>query len=515
MSDNLFLDVSVDGIIAGHVDRTSRVKLIATATEDEFNTLEPLLTTVACALVPDHQFEFESSFIKPQAKGSFQQLVRLLKSKQDCPISIFGHADPVGNDAFNKKLSGRRAMAVAAVLTRDIDLWEKKLFKNKHGNDDWGLRSIQLMLDHLGFSLGDISGLMNEETKEAVDVFQTQQGLDVDGDPGPITRARLFELYMDDLCHDKSGKPYRIGLDRFIAQGADDQGKGNYQGCGEANPVLIFSEQEQDFYKQDENRDARNEANAPNRRVIVYLFREGTRVDPNAWPCPRALDKDSGCKKRFWSNGNERRSRRETEDQRNFQDTHDTFACRFYHGLARFSPCEAGQKLWSLKLQVDGPNGDKLALANRNFVLVAGDTATAPTYRGITDEMGILRAPVFSESVTLTLKLDVSGYLFDEPERNEEDDQEDETPAGEEWEGEDKFWSFTLEAGDLLPLEEPGYLPALQRLFNLGYGEGDPTQWDDRMTQHAIKSFQRSNGIDDSGGVTAETRDAIKKAHGS
>ncbi len=169
MSDDILMDVSSDGIVAGHPARTSRPKLVAPATGEELNTIEPLLVTVGCALVPDRQFEFESSFIKPGAKGSFRRLVRLLKSKPDCPLSIFGHADPVGQDSFNKILSGRRAMAVYAVLVHDTEIWEKQLYKKPHGNDDWRIRSLQIILDHLGYSPGEITGRMNRETGDAED----------------------------------------------------------------------------------------------------------------------------------------------------------------------------------------------------------------------------------------------------------------------------------------------------------------------------------------------------------
>jgi len=35
-----------------------------------------------------------------------------VKDHPACPLSVFGHADPVGSDDYNKALSGRRAMAV-------------------------------------------------------------------------------------------------------------------------------------------------------------------------------------------------------------------------------------------------------------------------------------------------------------------------------------------------------------------------------------------------------------------
>ena len=74
---------------------------------------------------------------------------------------------------------------------------------------------------------------------------------------------------------------------------------------------------------------------------MVLLFRPGSRVKPEKWACPRAKESDVGCRKRFWSDGELRRSNRLPEDRREFKQTKDTFACRFYQRLANNSPCEA------------------------------------------------------------------------------------------------------------------------------------------------------------------------------
>ena len=146
---SLYVDVSAHGIAAGYPQRTERAVLVAPSTEDTFNTVQSPLVTVGCASVPDQQFEFDSSFILPDADKSFKQLVKLIKQMPECPLSVFAHADPVGRDSYNKKLSGRRAMAVYAVLIRDTEMWEQ-LYKRPFGGDQWGTRSLQVMLNALG-----------------------------------------------------------------------------------------------------------------------------------------------------------------------------------------------------------------------------------------------------------------------------------------------------------------------------------------------------------------------------
>lgn len=84
----------------------------------------------------------------------------------------------------------------------------------------------------------------------------------------------------------------QLGKKDFLGQGADAQGKADFQGCGEFNPLLLFSKEQQAEFdraqqKQDKTGiDRRNNANAPNRRVMVPLFRKGSKVDPPKWPLP-------------------------------------------------------------------------------------------------------------------------------------------------------------------------------------------------------------------------------------
>src|SRR5262249_209529 len=62
------------------------------------------------------------------------------------------------------------------------------------------------------------------------------------------------------------------------------------------------------------------------------------RIPVARWPCPRAKEGTTGCRKRFWSDGESRRSSQ--SEQRTFDESQDTFACRFYHRLTSRSPCE-------------------------------------------------------------------------------------------------------------------------------------------------------------------------------
>jgi outer membrane protein OmpA-like peptidoglycan-associated protein len=331
------LAITDGGLSAKFASAQTGPTLVAPATEDQHNTLRLLLRPIACWRIEDPRFSFDSSFIVPDATEEFTALASLSQSLPDAPLSVFGHADPVGQDDYNKRLSGRRAEAVYGVLTRNTGMWEN-LYSNPQGRDDWGVRVIQTILQALGFDPGPIDGIKGDLTTAAIQNFQSAQGIDSDGIAGPNTRKHLFQAYMDFLAKDESGTPFSVTPGAFLGGGADAQGRVDYQGCGEFNPVLMFSADENAAFQPESQHAVRNQANTANRRVLVYLFRPGTRIDPGKWPCPASAAGPSGCHKRFWSDAQTRRQFQ--DERREFAKTRDTFACRFYQFLVSASPCE-------------------------------------------------------------------------------------------------------------------------------------------------------------------------------
>lgn len=309
--------VTSEGGVAARHSATGLLPVVVAPThEDRHNVLRAPLIPIACWRVDDLRFEFGSSIPTPDITGELRNLGKLLDEHPDCPISIFGHADPVGEDTANKDLSGRRATAIYALLIRDPGLWEK-LYRRPSAYDDWTDRALQLMLDHVTGTTG------NDTSAHKADAGK---------------RQRLFTDYMN-----KISPPTLRKLDKakdFLARGADAGGKGDYQGCSEFNPVLIFSQQDQSRFEGDKDKTQRNRDNAPNRRVVVLVFRKNSEVAPGRWPCPRATEGVAGCRKRFWSDGEDRRGRRLATEARLFSKTKDTFACRFYDRLSDRSPCE-------------------------------------------------------------------------------------------------------------------------------------------------------------------------------
>lgn len=317
------------------------------------NAIQQGLTPVACFTVAAPGFDFDSSLLLPTMAPEFAKLAALLGNFPEHPLSVFAHADPTGSDDYNKELAGRRALSVYGLLRKDPAVWEK-LFTSasKAKGDDWTQKQLLVMLSALPsaetgapYFDGAPTASKTAASDAAIRAFQTDNGLKVDGIAGPATRAKLFELYMDFLTGTSSGTgpeaasstdapPFPVLADRFLGRGADADGKGDYQSCGEFNPALVLSTEEQKTL----NKEDRDHENAASRRVVIYFFELGTEIEVAKWPCPTVKESGAACRKRFWSDADKRRAAGEA--RRTFDVSADTFACRFYQRIAGGSPCE-------------------------------------------------------------------------------------------------------------------------------------------------------------------------------
>lgn len=270
------------------------------------NRLRDPFRPVAAWQLADHHFRFDSSLLLPSMAEDLVELVALCRMLPGCPMTIYGHADPAGEEGYNKLLSGRRATALYALLTRQADLFDY-LATHPLGADDWG--------------------------KSDIATATMRQHLDQTGDPAgqSVTKTQLYRRYMDAVCRDEANSPFEIPAGAFLGHGKDSLGKGDYHGCSEFNPVVVFSAAEAERYQQPSQTAARNEANAPNRRVTVFFFPEGTEIDLDRWPCPRANEGVKACRKRFWSDAKVRLAN--GPGHREYPTAPDTFGCRFYDRL--------------------------------------------------------------------------------------------------------------------------------------------------------------------------------------
>lgn len=486
-----------DGGVAGeHVPAPDLQIVAATTTSNEFNTARLRLAPVACWRVEDIRFDFGSSFVLPEIREEMQLLARLLDDHtaretpgspgQPPPLSIFGHADPVGTDAVNKPLSGRRAAAIYGMLTRRQEIWEdlysnQGVFAPPASGDNWGTRSIQIMLNQVAGPL-EVDGKDGPQTHAALRHFQSQNGMNADGIAGPATRRKLFQAYMDALSVDSSGKPFQVDpANGFLARHADASGKGDFQGCSAFNPMLIFSEQRNQAFEQAEDKSARNAANGANRRVMALLFRPESRVNPAKWPCPRATEGVAACTKRLFSDGEKRRSTRLPGQDRKFGDAQDTFACRFYQRLTTNSPCEQNIPLVPLRIRLIDPYHKPLKQAK--YTLEVG----ALRYQGVTDDDGGFTRMIPATASQGRLKI--------------------------------QAWTVGL---DIVALSEASELRGARLRFeNLGLAaigddiESTAEEAPDELLRRAILRFQSMVDIETDGKLNERTVSELRKVYGS
>jgi peptidoglycan hydrolase-like protein with peptidoglycan-binding domain len=448
------------GVSARHPARIALPLVVAASTGAERNTIRMRPLPIGCWRLEDVRFDFDSSLIRPDARGELAELAKLWHEAGEPPMSIFGHADPVGDDEYNKTLSGRRARAVYGLLTRDLDGWEQ-LYAQPFSSDDWHKTAVAMMVPAVG----------------AADVrdFQTQNGLTPDGAAGPDTRRALFRAYMDAICRDPDDHPFQVQKTDFLGRGEDPGGKADFQGCSELNPILVFSRDEDQQFRDPSRRDERNQDNQPNRRVLVFLFPVGAHVPPAAWPCPRTSEPTAGCRAMLWPDAEVRRNPQDA--RREYERTHDTFACAFYDGMARTSPCETKRK--ALTIRLFGPNKDAIPNAPYRLTVLAVNDVR----EGTADGNGVLAEANLLVPSRVTID-------YGDPRLGQD-------PVVRAY-----SISLMLDAGDGATDEQV----ARRRLNNLGY----PAT---AFLSDALRAFQHDYGLAENGQLDdAATRDALEAA---
>jgi len=71
------------------------------------------------AEIPGPNFDFNKATLTAAGKGKVADAARVLKDNPTIHVEVGGHTDSIGSDAYNQRLSERRATTVAQELERD------------------------------------------------------------------------------------------------------------------------------------------------------------------------------------------------------------------------------------------------------------------------------------------------------------------------------------------------------------------------------------------------------------
>jgi hypothetical protein len=178
----------------------------------------------------------------------------------------------------------------------------------------------------------------------------------------------------------------------------------------------------------------------------------------------------AACKARFWSDGEARRNPGDT--QRRYEDTHDTFACRFYDRLAMRSPCEASAAMATFHVRLC--DFDKNPIANAPFRIQQGTTSRT----GTAEDDGFVTVQALKRPIKLRIE-----------------------------------WTFPADADDpVFPFSNEYFVDVGddggaddRRLFNLGYVRDSQTE--------NVKDYQRDFGHTPRSGKLDDIRTELRAFH--
>ena len=74
---------------------------------------EPLVT------LHGPQFDFNKATLKPEGKRMVDHAIQVMKDRPSMKVSVEGHTDSIGSDAYNQRLSERRAKTVADYMVEN------------------------------------------------------------------------------------------------------------------------------------------------------------------------------------------------------------------------------------------------------------------------------------------------------------------------------------------------------------------------------------------------------------
>jgi peptidoglycan hydrolase-like protein with peptidoglycan-binding domain len=129
--------------------------------------------------------------------SALQEALIELDFKPGAVDGVFGVYTESAVKAFQNWASVDPDGIVGPITWEKLDLADKSDPTLQDGSKGVAVRGLQRMLTTRGFDPGEIDGRFGPKTKAAVNAFQSDHGLDVDGIVGPNTWDSLRQVESD------------------------------------------------------------------------------------------------------------------------------------------------------------------------------------------------------------------------------------------------------------------------------------------------------------------------------
>jgi OmpA-OmpF porin, OOP family len=126
-----------NGCPKGYAAKEEKVVILASEPRVEEKVVaaaaEPKVIVLA---FEDIHFDFDKSTLKPEARTILKRNIQLLKDNPNAHVRIAGYTSASGTEAYNQKLSERRAKAVEDYLISEGLVSEGRLTRIGYGESD-------------------------------------------------------------------------------------------------------------------------------------------------------------------------------------------------------------------------------------------------------------------------------------------------------------------------------------------------------------------------------------------
>ncbi|MFP4242387.1 MAG: peptidoglycan-binding protein, partial [Chitinispirillaceae bacterium] len=146
---------------------------------------------LADSFVPD------SSFLLPSAYTLVERIGSYASKNRAAEITIIGMSGTGNDTKTDPDLSEARATSITLFLNDQKSVWVDRFSyktKAKTNQGVWNHYERQLLLTYFGTYTGDAVDENTPEQQNAVRAFQNRYGLTVDGNAGPATLGKMYEL---------------------------------------------------------------------------------------------------------------------------------------------------------------------------------------------------------------------------------------------------------------------------------------------------------------------------------